>query len=318
MKPLVSIIIPNFNSLKYIEETLNSVFNQTYDHIEIIIVDDGSTDGSFEYISALNNSNVKLFKNPGKGACAARNYGFSLVNGEYIQFLDSDDTLDTDKIKSQIDLLLDFPERVGVCSTKHFYEDKNKVVVTDTPFLFSTNKPQEFLLKLYGADGKHHNMVAQHAWLVPKHIIEKAGLWNENLVKDQDGEFFCRVVMASKGICYSENVFCYYRKNSQNVSISSGKTRSHLISQLRALDSKAKQLRGDGMTVAYKNAMSLQYKLIAINAYPEFKDLSKQALKSSHNYGGSDYVPVLGGRIIETIKRIFGWKIAKKVWHLVH
>lgn len=317
-QPLVSVIIPNYNSIGFIEETLESVFGQTYPNLEIIVVDDGSTDGSFQCIEKSNQPNLKLVKNPSKGACAARNHGLRLAQGEYIQFLDADDLLSKDKIAEQVALLEQYPNNVAVCSTKHFYSTVGEGVITDTPFLYTTDNPKAFLLNLYGADAKNHNMVAQHAWLTPKKIIDKVGFWDETLVKDQDGEFFCRVVVASQGICLSENVLCFYRKHRQSGNVSSGKSRNHLLSQLQSLHSKSKQLETEKNTIAYKNAMALQYKIIAINAYPEFKDLSEQALTISNTLGGSSYEPVLGGKIIELVKCILGWKAAKTLWYWVH
>lgn len=315
---LVSIIIPNFNSIKFIEETIYSVLNQSYKSTEIIVVDDGSSDGSFEYIEKLNVPNLILVKNPNKGACAARNHGLRLAKGDYIQFLDADDVLDPTKIEAQVALLDISVDKIAVCSTKHFYESKDQGLITDRPFLFSTNNPIEFLLNLYGGDGANHNMVAQHAWLTPKTIIDKAGFWNEDLIKDQDGEFFCRVVMASKGISFSENVYCYYRKHRQVGSISSGKSESHLLSQLESLNSKAEQLKAAAHTSAFKKAMALQYKIIAIDAIPEYKSIYNRAIHKMNYYGGSSYVPVLGGKIVEGIKTIFGWKIAKTFSHHIH
>lgn len=315
---LVSVIIPNFNSFKFIKETLDSVFNQTYPHTEIIVIDDGSTDGSYEWIASLENDNLKLFKNKSKGACAARNYGLSKAMGDYIQFLDADDLLDENKIEAQMKCLEHSIDNVAVCSTKHFYETKDIGVITDTPFLYSTNQPHEFLLNLYGADGMHHGMVAQHAWLAPKSVIDKAGRWDENLIKDQDGEFFCRVVMASQGVAYADNTLCYYRKHRVSGSVSSGKSRNHLLSQFRALDSKAAQLNNFKDTREFQNAMALQYKFLAIDAYPHYKDISKQACSKVDQYGGSHYEPILGGKVIEGLKTIFGWRAAKAFSFYAH
>ncbi|WP_178990249.1 glycosyltransferase [Winogradskyella schleiferi] len=307
----VSIIIPCFNGFPFIKETLDNVFGQTYKNIEVIIVDDGSTDGTLDFLQRLKQPNLIVKSNPKKGACAARNYGLSLATGDYIQFLDADDLLDLHKIETQLELLFNTENKVAVCSTRHFYENPQNGVVTDTPFLFSSNKPQDFLLKLYGADGQNHNMVAQHAWLSPKSVIDSAGLWDENLIKDQDGEFFCRVIMASQGICYAQNVLCYYRKHRQKSNISGGKSKNHLLSQFNALNSKADQLQLARDTEAYKNAMALQYKLIAIDAFPEYKDVYAKSIKLSNDYGGSNYVPVLGGKLVEFSKTTLGWKFAK-------
>ena len=318
MKNLVSIIIPNYNGFPYLKDTLESIFKQEYTNIEVIIIDDGSSDGSMEYLLSLNNDNLIVKSNPKKGACAARNYGLSLSKGDYIQFMDADDLLSPKKIYSQVKALKNNEDCISVCHTAHFYDDPSKHKITDYNFLYTTNKPKEFLLKLYGADGKTHNMVQTNAWLTPKILIDKVGIWDESLSKDQDGEFFCRIVANSAGVIFVPEVFNYYRKHSRGTNIASQKKRIHLESQIKALESKTTQFNGLEHTSAYNNAMALQYKIIAIDAYPSFKDLSRSAILSSNTFGGSTYLPVLGGRIVELVKHVFGWKLAKTFSFVVH
>lgn len=114
---LVSIICPLYNKKSYIEETLKSVVNQIYTAWELLIVDDGSTDGSYElvqsYITARQNSNIKLFKREEftalKGASVCRNIGINLSAGEYILFLDADDTLLDYCLKDRVKAISKFP-----------------------------------------------------------------------------------------------------------------------------------------------------------------------------------------------------------------
>ena len=260
---------------------------------------------------------MKVCQNNKKGACAARNYGFELSKGKYIQYLDADDILSRDKISSQVALLERHPHHIAVCSTAHFSETIENSVITDRDFLFSTNEPSNFLLNLYGAKGRF-DMIQTSAWLTPRSLIEDAGPWNEKLSKDQDGEFFCRVVMRSKGVVYAHDVLNYYRKYVGGSNVSGGKQREKVESQYHALKSKARELISEKDTQAYKNAMALQYKHIAIEAWPLYKDITQMALKESAALGGSSYNPILGGFVVESIKKIFGWKPAKAFSHYIH
>lgn len=314
---LVSVIIPNYNSIKFIEETLNCVFGQTHENIELIIVDDGSTDGSFEYISNLNKPNLKLVKNQGKGACAARNHGLRIATGDYIQFLDADDLLSPDKIKLQVAVLENQPESIAVCNTKHFYGIIENGEITDKEFLYTTHNSEEFLLNLYGSNGVQ-NMVQTGAWLSPTALLNKVDHWDETLSKDQDGEYFCRVVTQAKQVIYVADAINYYRKHVKGSNIANQKQYKHLDSQLRALNSKARQFIKLKDTQDYKKAMALQYKIIAIDAYPENKTIYKTAIDKVNHFGGSTFEPVLGGKIIEKIKYIFGWRFAKAFSVFVH
>ncbi len=100
-QPLVSIIIPCYNSEKYIGKCIESIISQSYKYIEIVVVDDGSTDNSIEIIKKYNN--VKVYSQVNSGACVARNYGLKRCGGYYVKFLDSDDYLNPDSIRLQVE-----------------------------------------------------------------------------------------------------------------------------------------------------------------------------------------------------------------------
>ena len=109
-KPLVSVIIPNFNNNDYIEQTVQSVLEQTYDHFEIIIIDDHSSDGGYATLERLSSTDhrikiAKTDKNSG-GPATPRNEGLALAQGDFIAFLDSDDIWERFKLDLQIDYML--------------------------------------------------------------------------------------------------------------------------------------------------------------------------------------------------------------------
>jgi glycosyltransferase involved in cell wall biosynthesis len=99
---LVSIIIPVYNSASYVEETLKACIKQSYQNLEIIVVNDGSTDNSEEIILGVADERILYHLIENGGACVARNYGIKQSKGELIQFLDADDILDDDKIMHQV------------------------------------------------------------------------------------------------------------------------------------------------------------------------------------------------------------------------
>jgi len=101
MNPLISIIIPVYNVESYLKDCLESVINQTYKNLEIIIINDGSQDNSKEicYNYAKKDSRIKLINKKNEGVSAARNTGMDLATGEYISFIDSDDYIDNDMIE---------------------------------------------------------------------------------------------------------------------------------------------------------------------------------------------------------------------------
>lgn len=122
MNELVSIVIPVYNKEKHIKKCIDSVINQTYKNIELLIIDDGSTDNSGKIISEYNDERIKYFKNNNQGIGKTRNFGIKKSNGKYIMFLDSDDYLDTNIVKFMLNKILKDKLDMVVCD---YYEVKN-------------------------------------------------------------------------------------------------------------------------------------------------------------------------------------------------
>ncbi|HEY9770410.1 MAG TPA: glycosyltransferase family 2 protein [Coleofasciculaceae cyanobacterium] len=122
-QPLVSVIIPTYDRAKIIDISLKSVFNQSYQNIEIIVVDDHSTDNTEAVINSINDPRIRYFRHStNKGGGATRNTGIEAAKGEYIAFLDSDDVWVADKLELQLASILQSaaPERI-VSYTQAFY-----------------------------------------------------------------------------------------------------------------------------------------------------------------------------------------------------
>lgn len=123
-QPYISIIIPLYNKCKTIKDTLKSVLTQNYENFEVIVVDDGSTDGSAEVIKEINDIRVKLFPQKNAGPSGARNKGVELSEGEWILFLDADDTLLSGALMTFVNLINEFND--VDCIACNFYELYNK------------------------------------------------------------------------------------------------------------------------------------------------------------------------------------------------
>src|SRR5690606_2283060 len=121
--PLVSIIIPCYNAEKYVAEAIQSALDQTYPNCEVIVIDDGSTDGSLEVIQSFGDK-IRCETGPNKGGCAARNRGLELAKGEWIQFLDADDLISVEKIERQMEQAMRLrPEVLMSCQWKRFRDN---------------------------------------------------------------------------------------------------------------------------------------------------------------------------------------------------
>src|ERR1700749_4080106 len=150
--PLVSIIIPAYNSAKYLPETIQSALGQTWANKEIINVDDGSTDDSVKVASgyAASNKEIKVTRQENKGAATARNTGLKESKGVYIQFLDADDLLSPTKIETQMNSLGGSQTRLSMCDVVYFNNGEKPVDKQENSWYSAgTEDTLDFLKKLY-------------------------------------------------------------------------------------------------------------------------------------------------------------------------
>jgi glycosyltransferase involved in cell wall biosynthesis len=188
-KPLVSVVIPIYNSKSWILETLNSVFEQTYDKFEVIIVDDGSTDKTREILDKyIKKNKIKYFYQKNKGPAAARNLGASKAKGKYIAFLDSDDLWKKEKLQIQVDFLVDNPEYKLVFSNVDVIDEEKK-------FLFKNKnlvpKHEKKLIKEFFMGNINMNTPTI---LVDKNTFKKIGGFSEELLHREDHFFLMEIV----------------------------------------------------------------------------------------------------------------------------
>src|SRR5215470_17864065 len=104
---LVSVVMPVYNASKFLNEAIQSLLSQTYPNWELIAVDDGSTDNSWEILSSFGDRRIKLLRRENGGQCAATNTGLEHIIGDYVQFFDADDVMDSKKIELQVKALND-------------------------------------------------------------------------------------------------------------------------------------------------------------------------------------------------------------------
>jgi glycosyltransferase involved in cell wall biosynthesis len=317
MNPLVSIIIPAYNAEEYLAETIESALAQTWPQIEIIIVDDGSADNTVAITKRFESDRVKICLQKNKGAAAARNRGLKEAKGQFVQFLDADDLLKADKIATQVKLLIEHNNALSICPVIHFDTTNREHLTTLKPslneldFYIDSTSPFDFLLKLYGAENNRGSMIPLHCWLTPANLIHSAGNWNEDLTINDDGEFFCRVVLQSKQIITALQTSCYYRKHTAKPSLSAGKNNTAFNSEYNAIMLKAAHLKHHSSTDPRVNKVTARTLMeLLMNCYPDNKQLSNQIINDIKDMGGTNYQPVIGGKVIELLKQLFGWKVA--------
>ena len=309
MQPLVSILIPAYNAGAWIAETIQSAVRQTWPNKEIIIVDDGSSDGTLAIARRLAAADVSVVSQPNQGAAAARNHAYSLCHGDYVQWLDADDLLAPDKIAVQMAAALagGSPRTLFSAAWGQFYHRPQKARFSPSP-LWCSLPPAEWLLRKM-----EQNCFMQTAcWLVSRELCAAAGPWDQRLLGDDDGEYFCRVLSASDGVQFLPDSKVYYRDSGSGrlsrVGSSDRKMDAHFLSMqlhLRHLRTLAGGERARAAGLRY-----LQLSLIYF--YPERMDIVAAAQASAAELGGRLEPPRLE-RKYSWLRPIVGWRATKRL-----
>jgi glycosyltransferase involved in cell wall biosynthesis len=196
--PLVSIIIPTFNYGHLIEEALDSVCNQTYCNWECLIVDDGSTDDTRDivnsFISHHPNHDLRYYYINNSGTSAAKNFGIDIAKGQYVQFLDADDLLLTEKLRIQAEVLsTSKAELVFSSSTFFLVSDEKKHIVNKYPkdFLATESlRGDQLVRKLIT-----NNCMTISSPLASLDLIKRAGKFQGNLKHNEDWLLWFKVAL---------------------------------------------------------------------------------------------------------------------------
>jgi hypothetical protein len=183
--PKVSIIIPVYNGTNYLREAIESVFTQTYKNYEMIVVDDGSTDKTWEMIQSYGSHLYGIQKENG-GVASALNSGIRHASGEYIAWLSHDDLFLPNKLERQVDYLKQFPQ-FKACYTDYDIIDENGNVIEEIKTLWFPR--QEALRILFGIA-----YINGSTMMIERSCFEKVGLFCEHLKYTQDTEMWLRLL----------------------------------------------------------------------------------------------------------------------------
>jgi glycosyltransferase involved in cell wall biosynthesis len=210
MNPKVSVIIPVYNSERFIKETIESVLNQTCQDFEIIIIDDGSIDKSAEIIKSFTDRRILYIYQKNEGVSAARNKGISASKGEYIAFLDHDDLWLPKKLEEQISVLRADSE-IGLVYSDCYYVNIEKEMMKR---FFEQSKPYrgavfpEFFMS---------NFIPCLTAVVRKDVFKKVGLFNPGFSISEDYDLFLRIAELFK-VEYIDMPLAKYRIHETNFS----------------------------------------------------------------------------------------------------
>ena len=230
MNPLISVIVPIYNVEKYLARCVDSIVNQTYKNLEIILVDDGSPDRCPQMCDdyAKKDSRIKVVHKKNGGLSDARNAGMAVATGEYISFIDSDDYVSDDFFECLLDVMNKENSDIAECSVVKFYEDNRFDEFSD-----------DLSVKTYDTQDAMSALIAENPF--HQHVWNK--LYKTELVKDipyavgklNEDEFWTYQVFgrANKVSKLNKTMYYYFQRNSSIMGV------GYNIRRLDALEGKA-------------------------------------------------------------------------------
>lgn len=202
-RPLVSVVVPVYNRENLVYKTLDSLKKQTYRPIQLVIVDDGSKDGTVAVLDDFKAENegkdfsIIIYEKNNSGAPSARNAGIKLSEGTYLQFLDSDDMLSPDKINIQVKALEESGADMAICDFRYIHPDQsaNRVVRNEGDLIKKIS--QGWSVSIFSP-------------LIRRSIFFNRIWWDEKLKRQQDIDFMFKVFCLSSQYVYTPGAMCDY------------------------------------------------------------------------------------------------------------
>ena len=307
MQPLVSILIPAYNAEEWISETILSATAQTWPCKEIIVVDDGSSDRTAEVARRFASKEVAIISTKNQGAAAARNHAFQLSQGDYIQWLDADDLLAPDKVERQLIALREVDSRrILPSSSWANFNYRTRCARFVPTSLWHDLSPVEWLLRKMNG-----NLYMQTStWLTSRELSEAAGRWDTRLIGDDDGEYFCRVLLESEGTRFVPEATVFYRITSSNRWSYIGASDKKKDAMLISMKLHIQYLRSLEESERVRKACLTYMQNWFHNFYPERPDIVAELQALATELQGSLEVPRLRWKYA-WMKPIFGEKVAK-------
>ena len=306
--PLVSILVPAYNAERYVGQAVESALEQTYPHVEVVVVNDGSTDGTRDVLAPYEARGVRVVDQPNAGQCAAANRAFRESRGDLVKFFDADDVLAPDHVARQVARLGDRRDAVALGEWARFTGDDPTQADFRPLRMYRDADPVDWLATEWvGA----RPMMQCALWLIPRGVLGRSGLWDERLSLINDFEFFSRVLLAASDVLYTPGARLHYRSG-LDASLSGRKSRAARESQMLSLTLGTQHLLDAEDSPRTRRAAAHVLQDFVYDVYPEHPDLRARAAARVADLGGSDLAPD-GPPGFHRLRRLVGWKLARRV-----
>lgn len=327
--PIISIVIPMYNVEKYIAQSIKSVLNQSFHHFELILVDDGCTDGTLDVVNEFDDIRIRLVSQRNRGLSGARNTGIDAARGIYVALLDADDFWDKDKLSKHI-MHLNHNPQVGVsyCPSLFVDEESNLLGIGQFPKLQNITKQHIFCRNPVGNGSAaviRRSLLDEISYYGTGQDKYRKMYFNENLRQSEDIELWTRIAISTNWLFEGiEKPLTYYRVNEGGLSAN---LKNQFDSWLKAVDlnrdkapdfyndyfqlAKAYQLRYMARRAVQSSSRFDAIKLIHRALFCDVRILSQEPIRTSITFL-SAWLKLLPAKLYGQIELIAMWYLGKK------
>jgi len=306
--PQVSVIIPAFNAAAQISTAVGSALAQTKADIEVLVVDDGSTDATPQVVEAIHDTRLRLIRQANRGQSAAINAGAAQARGEFIKLLDADDWMNPQHLEAQLRALAGQDDCVACCRWGYFLHDSFHPTVREEHADRDYADPLEWLVDSLTLD---EGMMGGWRWLIPRTLWKRAGGFDERLNLNNDFHFSVNLLLASSGVRFAPGAVYAYRKG-VNHALSASGGRAAMESALLTTELGTQLLLQRENSPRIRKVCADRFQQWLFRFYPEFPDLAEQAERKVRELGGSD-LALNGGTVLKVLQPIIGWRAVRRL-----
>lgn len=307
--PLITVVTACHNAEPFVAETIESVLAQTHPAVEHVLVDDASTDGSWEVIQrfvAAHPERVRALRlEVNQGGCYARNRGAELARGGFLMFLDADDLIAPDSLAALVAAIRDVPRSIGIGAWFHLEEHEGVWIATEGGVPNPEGDPLWAWL-----DGRG-SPTCSVLWR--RDAYELTGGWDEALAYDQDSDVAHRALAFGAQLVRAEGAVGFYRRHGKSrASVSTVVSPKKLTSWMKVMENLEQILERQGRLSGYAEKIGEGYHAAALLGFQQgFNDIARDCLRRAEAYGVTH--PGSGKRLGRVLERLIGLEQKERV-----
>ena len=299
----VSVLMPCHNAQSYVAEAIDSVLAQDHRDVELVIVDDGSSDKSLDVISQYKSENLLVIQTDNRGASAARNRALDASSGGYVIFMDADDIISPSHVSALLSLSSG-PHDIVMGQWDRFCDKIDEAKFPWRPTYRDALGPDWLI-------GGGWGMMQSAMFLLPRVHVDRFGGWNEALSLIDDFEFYCRMIANCSSLRFASGAKVFYRSGIPN-SLSSQRSRVYAEGALVSLLDGTNSVLSVLNTELARSACANVFQHFEYEFYPSYPDLRAFARARVAKLGGSQLRPD-GPPYFQIIRHLAGWRVARRI-----